>query len=428
MDIVKIALDHVPRILYTKYSNPFIGESLLATELLTNLSGNPDGSKVSTVPYIYCLSEEQMIQNEMENIYFLRVHFDWPRHGFIAEEEEDKSKSLTYEDYKREGFAGVTRYFVDTWRYVIFDPESCIRCIYDVGKEELVYEKKHALRVRDDMLNGQKSSSENGILIRHDSESQEIVDAMMLERIGLDYIDKQRDMFCVTEIARRQSCSVASIVRRLVTVLQRISICRASGCWMSTNRSDYKRTFWLSLGGISHSNIFSFASQSEEDHPNIVIKNKNILHSHICELTWGKKHSKCCRPSHLRLGTSKENVMHIKVRKNVEQLFDFSPEEMRAYAFHIYSISHLVENQLQIMRPEEKRAMEKRKGNKIIVYENEKGNLVRKIIGMPNMGESEPVGEVNDDDDFLGIDPLFSQNNPLDVGMKYKSKLLSNKE
>lgn len=427
MDVMKIALDHVPRILYTKYSNPFMVESRSVSELLMNLSGNPDGSKVSTVPYIYCLSEEQVTENEFENIYFLRVHFEWPGHGFIAEEDKDKGKSLTYEDYKREGFAGVIRYFMDTWRYVIFDPESCIRCIYDVGKEELIYEKKHTLHIRDDMLNGDKSSSGNGLLIKNDSESQELIDAMMLERIGLDYIDIQRDMFCVSEIARRQSCSVASIVRRLVTILQRISICKASGCWLSTNRSDYKRTFWLSLGGLSHSNIFSFASHAE-DQPNIVIKNKNILHSHMCELTWGKKHSKCCRPLHLRLGTSKENAIHIKVRKNVEQLFDFSPEEMHSYAYHIYSISNLVERQLHTMRPDEKRVMEKRKGNKIIIYENEKGNLVRKIIGMPNMGESELHEPVKEVDDFLGIEPLISQNTPSAVGINYKSKLVSQQQ
>lgn len=421
MDPIKITIQSIPRILYTKYSNVSMVQSHVSAEqVLVNLAGNPDGSKVSTIPYIYCLGEEDVEEHEYDSIYFLRVHFDWPLHGFIAEEAKD-GKMFTYEDYKREGYIGVKRYFADTWKYVIFDPESCIRSIYDVGKQEVVYEKKHSLHIKDETLNGDKS---RGLLVTHDKESQEQIDAMMLEKIGSDYIDRKKDVFCLSEIARRQGCSVTSIYRRLVNVLHRITVCKASGCWISSYRSDYKRTFWFSMGGLSHSDIFTFSSHMEDD-PNIVIKNKNILHSQICELTWGKKHSKCCRPMHLRLGTSKENAIHIKVRKNMEQLFDFSPNEMRRYAYHIYSLSNLVETQLQIMRPAEKKVMEKRKGNKIIIYENANGKYIQKVIGTPDMGESELVKKKDMEQDPLGIKELFSQDSHLTLAKKYKRKLLS---
>lgn len=417
MDPVKVSIHQVPHILFTRYSNIYISES--TDDVLTSLSGNPDGNKISSVPYIYCLTDDQVTENEYESIYFLKVHFEWPKFGFIAEEDKD-GKSTTYEEYKRDGFIGVKRYFTDMWRYVIFDPESYIQSIFDTGKEEVIYEKRHAFHLREELLQGNHTCKKKGHLVYMDNESQEAIDKFMLEKIGIDYIDEQRDVFCVGEIARRHRVSISSVVRRLMTILERITVCKASGCWISGIKSDYKRTFWYSLGGLSHSDIFSF-SHDIEDEPNIVIKNKNILHSNICELTWGKKHMACCRPMHLRLGTSKENAIHIKVRKNVEQLFDFTPDEMRNYAYHIYSISNLVEKQYQICRPIEKRLMEKRKGNKILIFENSKGKYVQKVIGTPDMGECEPKDEK--EYDILGVKDLFAQESNSSVIAKYKEKL-----
>lgn len=418
MDPSKVHIQNIPNVLYTRYSNIYVTETS-SLDVLTSLTGNPDGNKISSVPYIYCLTDDQVTENEYKSIYFLRVHFEWPKYGFIGEEEKD-GKSITYEDYKRDGFIGVKRYFTDMWRYVIFDPEIYLKSIYDTVKEEIIYEKRNAFHVREELLEGMTSQKNGGQLIYTDIESQEVVDRLMLERIGLEYIDQQRDLFCVSEIARHQQVSISSVVRRLRSILERITVCKASGCWISTVKSDYKRTFWYSLGGLSHSDIFSFARNVEED-PNIVIKNKNILHSNICELTWGRKHNKCCRPMHLRLGTSKENAIHIKVRKNVEQLFDFSPDEMRSYAYHIYSLSNLVERQYQICRPFEKKVMEKRKGNKIMIFENNKGNYVQKIIGTPDMGESQP--KVEKECDILGVKNLFSDESNSSLSLKYKEKL-----
>ena len=418
MDPVRVPIYHVPHILFTRYSNIYLTE-MSSKDVLENLSGNPDGNKISTVPYIYCLTDDQVRENEYDNIYFLKVHFEWPKYGFIAEEEKD-GKSITYEEYKRDGFIGVKRYFTDMWRYVIFDPESYIRSIFDTGKEELIYERRDAFHIREELLEGKTSHERNDQLVYTDNDSQEAIDKLMLDRIGFNYIDRQRDVFCVSEIARRQKVSISSVVRRIISIVERITVCKASGCWISTVRSDYKRTFWYSLGGLSHSDIFSFSCDVEED-PNIVIKNKNILHSNICELTWGKKHACCCRPMHLRLGTSKENAIHIKVRKNVEQLFDFSPDEMRSYAYHIYSISNLVEKQYQICRPFEKKLMEKRKGNKILIFENNKGNYVQKVIGTPDMGECQPKKEK--DYDILGIKALFSEQSNSSLTSQYTEKL-----
>lgn len=419
MEKRKIWMKDLPRDLYTRYSNLYQAETPSHDVVLSSLCGNPDGSKISSIPYIYCLDETELKHGNYENIFFLKVHFNWPTYGYIAEEEEQeelKCKNyVTYEEYKSEGFGGVKRYFTGTWRYVIFDPESCISNVFDVGKCEIIYDKMHSkekLRAEEEQYN-EHFSIDSSLVYIDNGRCQEALDRLMLDTLGTAYINKKRDVFCITEIARRQACSPYSVFRRLVPIIERISVCKASGCWVSTRKKDYKRLFWMSLGGLCHRDIFSFCQDVEKD-PNIFIKNKNILHSNLCELTLGSEHTHCCRPLHLRLGTSRENTIHIKVRKNIEQLFDFTPKELREYAYHIYSLATIVEKQLHILKPIERKQMEKRKGNKIIIYENAEGKYVQKIIGNPHMGETafkknktQQNEEKTEHDDILGLKGLF---------------------
>ena len=61
------------------------------------------------------------------------------------------------------------------------------------------------------------------------------------------------------------------------------------------------------------------------------------------------------------------------------------------------------------------------KGNKIMIFENNKGNYVQKIIGTPDMGESQP--KVEKECDILGVKNLFSDESNSSLSLKYKEKL-----
>lgn len=431
-EVTKICTKELPTYMYTRYSNMYMTERPARNDVLNTLSGNPEGSKLSSIPYIYCIDEDEMNHGNYENIYFLKVHFKWPLYGYIASEDsEERKQYMTYEDYKREGYSGVKRRFFNMWRFVIFDPESVISNIFDVGTHELIYDKdryKSDERTQEQLYEDRFSIDSSLVYFDH-GKCQTLLDKLMIETIGSEYISKKRDVFCITEIARRHSSSPYSVYKRLVPIIERIVVHKASGCWVSSRKKDYKRLFWMSLGGICHRDIFSFCQDIEKD-PNIFIKNKNILHSNLCELTLGVDHTKCCRPSHLRLGTSRENAIHIKVRKNIEQFFDFTPDELRQYSYHIYCLATMIEKQLHTLTKLEKKQMEKRKGNKILIYENADGKFVQRVIGNPHMGENSskctkyetksPGKCANETDDILGLKELFIDEDSL---QDYKTKL-----
>ena len=367
----------IPTILYGRYTrigcNPEHWK-----DVISSMSGNPNGMGLSTVPYIYCMKEKDREQNKLcQSLFYLEIEFEWPMTGKFFDETMDKSvKQQTYETYHQSNYIGVFRSFKDAPRYVIMDPIKYITHITDKGKDKLLY--KREINIQKRLINEDNSDSQNRL------------NELMYRDLGIDYVDSIRDYFCLSEIARRSQMSVQNVERNVSSIISRITVNTTSGCWVSTRRNDYKRTFWLSLGGVHFKDMFYFPSElrGEKSEP-LFIKNRNILHNHLCELILGKEHSKCCRPLHLRLGTSAENAIHIKIRKNIEQLFDLSPSQLRTYTEHLNGIADIMMKQQQIMTREEETVNRKRKTRKrVTVWDdmstNESGSYV---TGQPHMGD-----------------------------------------
>ena len=247
---------------------------------------------------------------------------------------------------------------------------------------------------------------------------QNSLDKLLISKIGTDYIDVKRDYFNVSEICRRRQLPIYVIEEKLQKIINRITVNKTSGCWVSTSTKDYKRCFWLSLGGLRFNDIFHFPQDITTDSEPIIIKNKAILHSPLCEQVLRREHFYCCRPQHLKLGTSKENATHIKIRKSLDQIFDLSPSDMRKYAYHLYCLADLIQKQIFTMTKDEYDVVKNRKGNKIFYVNDEvKNEKFTEIIGDPDMGEI--TEEIDDDlDGDLLWKVLQKSNNLLDTYTK----------
>ena len=371
--------------------------------IIESLYGNPNGLGISSVSYIYCISELQL-KTHLEQLYYLELTFRWPQKTRFRDETQSQSPTNpTYEEYLGMDYIGVERKFTDTRRYVIFNPVDYLVRIRDKDTKQILYENdklSHDLEGSvpgDDWIKISNFFFESGT-----SKEQQNVNVLMIEQIGAQFIDIKRDFFNVFEIARRKGVSMKAVKKYLTSLIERIKVNKVSGCWTSNHKGDYKRTFWLSKGGMNFSDIFHFPQTIGCHNTNVVIKNRDILHSTICETTLGADHFKCCRPFHLKLGTSRENAIHIKIRKSLDQLFDFSYKEMQEYCFHILRLSNLIEKQVYTVTEDEAK-VQRRRSNRIL-YCEEVGSSKKwiDVCGEPDMGDAtcEPdIGEMNQEDE-----------------------------
>jgi hypothetical protein len=386
----------VPITLYTKIAKGN-RDDIVKEDIFESIFGNPNGLGISCVPYIYCVSPQQVKRN-IKQKYYLELTFRWPPNARIKDEtKSDAPTNPTYEEYLGLGYIGVERRFTDSQRYVIFDPMAYLVRIQDVDTMQILYENDllekdlKASIPGDDWVKVSRHFFRSGV-----SKQQMEINTLMIDKIGAHYIDIKRDFFCVSEIARRKGVSERAVTKYLKTLIGRITVNEVSGCWISSKRGDYKRTFWLSKGGLNFADIFHFPQVIGCHKTNVVIKNKNILHSIICETTHGSDHTMCCRPFHLKLGTSRENAIHIKIRKSLDQLFDFDYKEMQEYCFHVLRLSNLIEKQVYTVTEDEAK-IQRRRSNRI-VYSEEMGTGKRKVdvCGDPDMGDEDPEPNVSE--------------------------------
>ena len=334
-------------------------------DLVNKLYGNPNGMGLSAVPYIHTLTEEERKRTKQQSLYCLRVQFRWPPNGKFADEGSEPKQS--YDSYYKSNYVGVIRKFRNDTRLVILEPLRFIESVLDEVKGKLLLRQQLPPQPLEEV-----------------AEHQRRLDQLMESRIGKDYIDHARDYFCLSEISRRSRRSVVRVEKDLSKIIGRIQVHPASGCWKSTSKNDYKRTFWMALGGIQSHTLYFFPSETQDS---MFIKDKNILHSLLCELTLGKNHGKCCRPSHLKIGTSAENAVHIKIRKKTEQLFDLPPAKLHEYAAHISGIANIMLYQQQVMTPDEEKVHRRREAKRITYWED----LASKEKGMYATGGATQV-------------------------------------
>ena len=396
---------YVPITLYSKSSK----ELSEAGDVIESLFGNPSGTGHSSVPYVYCVHRTDL-KKSVQSLYNLKLTFRWPLSGVFADETHSKQHiHPTFQEYRNKGYIGVLRKFQDSNRYVIFSVKDYLVRVFDEDSKETLYEND---RLTEDVklaIPGDNWEKVSDYFFHSDtSEYQKQINALMLEKIGAHYINMKRDVFHVGEIARRHDVAPATVVKYLTKILDRINVHKVSGCWISSTKGDYQKTFWMSLGGLCFSDIFQFPSDICSNSQESVIKNRDILHSSICETTFGSEHFRCCRPYHLRLGTSRENAIHIKVRKSLDQLFDFNYEEMQEYCFHILKLSSLIQKQVHVVTKDELNVMRRRKGNKVFYCEEQDGpKKWIEIVGEPDMGDvtEEPnfdeIIKNKDDNDML---------------------------
>lgn len=398
--------ENISNIFFTKYNKQ--GELDDGNLIIENLYGNTIGSGNSEVPYIYCLSKDELTSKSKRNMFHLQVEFCWPRGSTIFDETLHNKKE-TYEEYSRRGYIGVVRLFDKSKRYVFFDVKDFIIRIKDTMTNQTLYEK---LNDYDDKI------YEDRLKLNESEIVQNSIDTLLISKIGSDYIDVKRDYFNISEICRRRQLPIYVIKEKLEKIINRITVNKTSGCWVSTSTKDYKRCFWLSLGGLRFNDIFHFPQDIAPDSEPIIIKNKAILHSPLCEQVLRREHFYCCRPQHLKLGTSKENATHIKIRKSLDQIFDLTPSDMRKYAYHIYCLADLIQKQIFTMTRDEYDIVKKRRGNKIFYVNDEVENeKFTEVIGDPDMGEV--VEEIDDDlDGDLLWKVLQKSNNLLDTYTK----------
>lgn len=372
-----------PAELYARYNQlDFCPQN--KSEVVANMAGNPLGKKRSWVSYIYAVSGNTRKKENFESIYFLKLYYDWPISGKFADETQDGAGHRNLDYYKSQGYLGVVRSFACGSRVIIFDPVYYLKSVYDTGRNVCVYDKGDS--IGDDLTSSDALALING---PESQSSQSTLNVFMLSHIGKDYIHFKRDVFCISEIARRHGISPGTVFSKLKTIIGRVTVNKASGCWVSLNKSDYAHLFWLALGGIHFQDVFRFPhDMTDGSIQPPVIKNKSVLHHPICELTLKKDHTKCCRPSHLRLGTSMENAYHIKIRRCMEQLFDFTPEQLKKYVHHINAIANLIQIQTCTATPDEAKTRKNPSRHKGVVhFTDPEGKEEVKIIGKPDMGD-----------------------------------------
>lgn len=385
---------YVPTIMYGRFSHAWMEgqhqEEDENEDVLSHLHGNPLGSGTSTIPYIYCLSQKELKRN-LAQLYNLKLTMHWPRSSKIYDEtcggpNQPRTKA-SYEQYILRGYVGVYRKFEDTKRYIIFHPREHVIQIVNTDSDRIVYENS-ALKDSDIGIPSVDLQKVTDFFYspKHHTEQME-VNELMMQNISARYIDLQTDYFDVAEIARRRDVPVQTVLRSLTRLLKRITVNKVSGCWMSSKKGDYMKTFWMAKGGLTFRHLFHLPQELAGGDPT-VIKNRHILHATICELTLGRQHFKCCRPQHLKLGTSRENSVHIKVRKSIDQIFDLSYQEMHLLSFYIQKLSEIIQRQEHIMTPDELKIFQRRKGNKIIECEDIiSGRKWTTICGDPDFGD-----------------------------------------
>ena len=457
MSVIKT--NDISSVYFTKYNKCNTEDRFI----LENLYGNPIGCGTSDVPYVYLIEGADLVSKSQRNIFHLEVSLSWPS-GCTIFDETEGDKRDTYEEYSRRGYVGVIRLFNKTKRYVFFDPKHYVVKIKDVITDKLIFENNSNNREKavdnpdanhddddadewnnsngggdhDDYVDDDKSDINDSY--QNDIESvQDSIDSLLISKIGTDYMDTQRDYFNVSEICRRRQLPLHIVEEKIRKILNRIEINKTSGCWVSASRKDYKSCFWLALGGLRFNDIFHFPQFISPGSEAIFIKNKAILHSPLCEQVLGREHFYCCRPQHLKLGTSKENATHVKIRKSLDQLFDLSPGDMRKYAYHLYCLADLVQKQIFTVTRDEFDVLKRRKGNKILYVTDEENNTkFVETIGHPDMGEKEirngrgdgdVQNDMDNDDDDDDDDDMWSilkrSDNILDkYTKKLKNKLL----
>ena len=129
---------NLSNIFFTKFNKQ--GEVYEDDLIIENLYGNTIGSGNSEVPYIYCLSKEDLTSKSKRNMFHLQVEFSWPMGSKIFDETLNNKKE-TYEEYNRRGYIGVVRLFDKCKRYVFFDVKDFIIRIKDTVTNQTLYEK-----------------------------------------------------------------------------------------------------------------------------------------------------------------------------------------------------------------------------------------------------------------------------------------------
>lgn len=388
---------YIPTVMFCRYARLDEDRDVGNKDIILQLHGNPSGQGISSVRYIYCVPQVDL-KKRLSDLYHLRIHIKWPQNSKLFDEtkrcEGRPSQKSTYEEYLLRGYSGIHRNFEDIKRYVIFEPLKVITEVTDTDSGHTLY--------TNDLLKG----ADSGVpfvdieeVARHFSDpghrpEQQRLNTIMLEKITPLYIDLRYDYFDVGEIARRRGWQFDKALKNVEKIVSSIEVKKVSGCWYSPQRDSYTKTFWLSKGGLSMWDIFHHPFEFKKNEPT-VIKNKHILHAMICELTLGEDHFHCCRPQHLRLGTSRENSVYVKVRKSLQQQFDLTYLEMQEFAFLLGKMAEIVQKQEHIMTESELRVFQRRKGNKTInCHDMATGKVWTTVCGSPDMGD--PHGELEE--------------------------------
>lgn len=344
----------------------------------------------------------------LKEIFNLAVTVSWSKSAIVHKESEE-DKQLSNHEYVRRGYSAVCRQPKDIW--TVFHPKRAVETIKDRESGKLLYEKK-------DVNENYNHHIPDDFVTVYDTQSR--VDKLLASTVGEEYIDKKKDYFNVLEISRRREWSLARTEATLRSIIQRITVNSVSGCWVSTSKSDYRVLFWLALGGMWFDDIFHFPNEKllRESCPTI-IKNKLVLHSLLCELTLREDHACCCRPQHLRLGTSAENALHIKVRRNLDQVLMLDKEDMKRYAYHIYALADIINRRMHFKSEKEYEGLTKKgKTSRVLLVEKDGDKFVQKVRN-PDMGDMK-------DEDFY-VDEPSPSSFPLDEYMNTlrKTSLLS---
>ena len=360
-------------------------------DVLPNLSGNPRGDKASWVSYIYAKSGESVEKDGSESLYMLKVTFRWPFSARMFDETAKNGSPRAYDWYKQRGYVGVVRNLRRIPTHVVFDPVYYVDKVFNTATQSVVYD-------RTDLSSSSATSAGCGLSDSTSDCFQSELNQLMQSRIGAAYIDPRRDAFCISEIARRRGLASSVVFSGLKKILARVSVDKSSGCWVSENTKDYTRTFWMSLGGLDFNDIFRFPHDlTDVGSEPPVIKNSSVLHHIICELTLKEDHKRCCRPSHLRLGTSMENAYHVKIRKTLEQFFDFTPDQLKQYVRCINTLAALLQVQNSTSTQAEAEIVKRNKSRgrkKVTLLEDDEGWGEFISVGDPHKGDTKdlPIG------------------------------------
>ena len=115
-------------------------------DVLSRLSGNPDGVGISHIPYVYCMSQHQLKRSTL-SLYHLKLTIRWPSNGSIIDETQAGDKKIeNYDDYSRRGYVGVLRDFQESKKYVVFRPRDLIVRVVDTDTDKILYENETLTR------------------------------------------------------------------------------------------------------------------------------------------------------------------------------------------------------------------------------------------------------------------------------------------